>query len=501
MSVIPEPTAAVRAAHRAPRRALWRRRGFWLALAIAGCLAGGAVQHYYRRHHNAGALRVPLEELDRADPGWRLADLEAARATLPDSDNAAICVAQVSDLLPKITDPLPALHVRFDLRVRLEHLQPNERPSADDLARLREYLRNNASARNKAVELADLPRGRYAFVYKRDKLWPSAGAHYHDPGQVALLLSDDAMVQADDGHMRAALRSCRAALNVGRSVGDEPFDYAQTVRVALVNGACQGIERVLAQGEPDADDLRDLQTLLDDEARFPHLLVMARAGRAFTHEILDAVEVGDVPLADLVKWLDAGSHAERNLFFYSEAAVCADHRALLQTLTEAVEIARLPPPERGPRIDAYTAAVKAALPDNLLYRLVPNLRGMNDRCNRAEARLRCLQSALAVERYRQRHGTWPEALCDLTPDWLAEVPTDPADGEPLGYRRYADRIVVYSRLIAPTGPAVEPAPSGAFAAEGPSPPGVGVAVHLFDVKHRRQPPGPPPPGIGIPVQP
>jgi hypothetical protein len=56
---------------------------------------------------------------------------------------------------------------------------------------------------------------------------------------------------------------------------------------------------------------------------------------------------------------------------------------------------------------------------------------------------------LAAERYRLRHGAWPLALDDLTPDllpdsWAAGLPVDPFDGQPLRYLVDDDGLHVWS---------------------------------------------------------
>ena len=52
---------------------------------------------------------------------------------------------------------------------------------------------------------------------------------------VARLLALDAAMRATDGDFDGALESCRAIFGVGRSIGDEPFLFAQRVRCALVS--------------------------------------------------------------------------------------------------------------------------------------------------------------------------------------------------------------------------------------------------------------------------
>lgn len=44
-------------------------------------------------------------------------------------------------------------------------------------------------------------------------------------------------------------------------------------------------------------------------------------------------------------------------------------------------------------------------------------------------------TAIALKRYQLKHGEWPETLETLVPEYLAAVPLDPADGQPMRYAR------------------------------------------------------------------
>ncbi len=464
---------------RRPRPALWRRWGFWFVLAVVGCFAAVGGRYYERHRQLAIVVQASLEALDRDDPGWRLQQIEAARAAVADRDNAALGVIIADDLLTLKDE-------NFGPRQILQRQQPNERPWDDELKKLREELNQRQSAIDKARELADRPQGRFAIAYQRN-FFQMPRPEIEQVNRVSSLLCDDALLRAADGDANSALRSCRAALNAGRSYGDEPFALTQLKRIERVHLACRAVQRVLGLGEAGADDLRALQQLLADEERYPRLLVMARGERALVNDLIEAVESGDVPLADLLKAAATGS-PQRNTFFYSLDAVRTEHPAVLQALTETVAIARLPAYQRPGRIDAYEARLKAESP-SLLYDLTYDFRKLDETVCRVDARLRCLITALAVERYRLANGGWPASLSDLKPDLLAEVLADPEDGEPLGFRRYADRVVVYSRHAVPIGSlVVNGGPPRAFNPEEPPVVGAGVAVHLFDVKNRRQTP-------------
>ena len=67
------------------------------------------------------------------------------------------------------------------------------------------------------------------------------------------------------------------------------------------------------------------------------------------------------------------------------------------------------------------------------------------RAAEAEARRRLLITALALERYRGRHGSYPDSLQQLVPELLQQPPVDFMDGQPLRYRPTDDgHFVLYS---------------------------------------------------------
>jgi hypothetical protein len=67
------------------------------------------------------------------------------------------------------------------------------------------------------------------------------------------------------------------------------------------------------------------------------------------------------------------------------------------------------------------------------------------RAAETEALRRLIVTALALKRFQQQHGTYPETLAALCPALLAAVPVDFMDGQPLRYRRGEDgRFLLYS---------------------------------------------------------
>jgi hypothetical protein len=71
--------------------------------------------------------------------------------------------------------------------------------------------------------------------------------------------------------------------------------------------------------------------------------------------------------------------------------------------------------------------------------------GLSARAAEAEARRRLVVTAIALERYRGRHHSYPQTLLALVPEMLPKPPVDFMDGKPLRYRLTGDsHFVLYS---------------------------------------------------------
>lgn len=57
--------------------------------------------------------------------------------------------------------------------------------------------------------------------------------------------------------------------------------------------------------------------------------------------------------------------------------------------------------------------------------------------DRYELQRQAVPVILALERFRMRHGGWPESLSQLEPEFMEELPTDPISASAFGYKRRA----------------------------------------------------------------
>lgn len=88
---------------------------------------------------------------------------------------------------------------------------------------------------------------------------------------------------------------------------------------------------------------------------------------------------------------------------------------------------------------------------------VPGIYGkMLNRMPRVEAQRRIAITAIALKRYQLRHGAWPADLNALAPEFLSQIPRDPANCQPLQYRPSPDgTFTLYSTSWAWPQPATE----------------------------------------------
>ncbi|HEY7425711.1 MAG TPA: hypothetical protein VH682_15890 [Gemmataceae bacterium] len=463
---------------------LEKRPGFWrfwlkrLAKVLLLMVIVGVCAQLWRHYRISKRLEETLADIDRAEPGWRLQDIEAAREQIPEEENSARVVVAATKLLPPNWPPK-----EFD--ELFSHLAPEEQLAAEDFARLKQELDNVRPALEEARKLAIMPRGRHHIKYERNVI----NTLLNDQAEgrrITRMLVLDALRLDQECDFKNALISCRAVLNTARALGDEPMAVSQLVRTACVILACQSVERALAQGEPPPKELADFQKWLDDEDVFPDLLITARGERAANQETFDALESGDSPISSLSNGRPDWN--ERLFGFLYRDNIRDEHPTMLALMSQWVAIATLPSWEQSAAEQQFNQNIRDLPKAAILTRLLlPALTRLGEASRRKHAYLRCLNVALAAERYRREKKTWPNAIDQLCPKYLETVPLDPFDGQSLRYRRLEDGVMVY----AVSNDGVDD--GGNLDREHPNQPGVDIGYRLWDVAKRRQPARPKPP--------
>ncbi|HEY7328121.1 MAG TPA: hypothetical protein VH592_10795 [Gemmataceae bacterium] len=454
-----------------------------LGLLILAMLTALGV--FWHRDKMASKLQQMMAEMDRTDTGWRLEDIEAARAEVPDEDNSARVILEAAKQMPK---RWPSA----DFHEEHYRLPPNELVSGEDFVVLSRELASAREALMIADKLADMPHGRHQIHYDRNPI-ATLLPHLQECRNLVSLLRYEAMRRSWKGDSHSALKYCRAALNVGRSIGDEPILISQLVRIACNAMVCQAIEQTLGQGEPTAEDMSQLQKLLENEDKNSSLLAAMRGERAMLHKVFDGVESGEIPL-NMLEGLSRGDlqsdRLKNTVIALWRMDTREDNALFLSLMNRRIKEVQAPLHEQIALEKVWDQEVRARLapPSRAVITrlLLPAMTKVSEAFRREHAYIRCTIVALAAERYRRDKKAWPESVDQLCPQYLSSVPLDPYDGKPLRCKREIDGLIIYS--IGNDG--VDD--GGHLDRERISMPGVDLGLRLWDVNKRRQPSQPKP---------
>ena len=386
---------------------------------------------------------------DRDDPYWRMNDLLAHRAAVPEAENAAIVVSNAAKLLPR-GQTFTAANWKKN-RDGLKATPANVRLDDKLVESLHGELNECHEALLVARTLAGYTRGRYELQVTPniiDTPLPQ-GVRINE---IAWLLTADSAMRAHEHDLEGSLDSCRAIFGASRSLGDEPFAISQLVRVSKGIEALAAIRRVAAQGEPSDRALARIQELLLDEMDQPLMLFGLKGERGTWVEIVRRIGAGEVTLGELSNDLSKfDPHARRDpvtpwskLYFDHQQAV------MLEWMNDAVFIERQPYAQRLRRwykwegrfhVKQYSIAFWTQL---LPLKLFPAVYACFFGAIQFRADLGATAILVAAERDRRKTGKWPESIAAIDQSILANAPGDPYSGQPFHFERRAGELVIYS---------------------------------------------------------
>jgi hypothetical protein len=379
-------------------------------------------------------------EIDQSDPHWRLYELEADRRIVPDHENSALHCIAVANMGGK---------VRVSDSPKYDEIFRNMPPNAMLTWQQEELIRTELAKVEKALpearKLKDMTWGRMPTRFSPEGL--PLGPEYHFVHTVVDWLEHDAYLLAHELEIERAWESCLALYNAGDTMGDDPTYPAQNMRRVYQKRAVLMMERILGQGEVSQEQLLTMQRRLEAEVKENRWLTMAHGDLAYYQLFVSLARSGKLKPRAIERdanpeyCLGDGSFVElRGIWkphFRFGAKLRLHHRL--------VEIAKLPIHERRPKLlEADAEWKKYANPEISCCLGLANS-SPHDRESCVVALLSTSLVALACERYRRTHGSFPESLDDLVQEKLIDgVPTDPFDGQPLRYRQKKNLVVIYS---------------------------------------------------------
>lgn len=247
-----------------------------------------------------------------------------------------------------------------------------------------------------------------------------------------VLLGSEALKQASLGQTDAASKSILAGLRLALSLDKEPMITSRLIEFASLQVTLTNLEQALDVGAFTDDQLASLQAALHDADRAASLSRILIAERCF------CIAIFQMPPE---KWAAAlalnGSEKVDGPAYRESPAYQQDLSFALDGYSNLLVVTRL---SIHQNVDAAAQARSqvevASARGYKLSAMLLNLSRVFDKAATVSARIRTAQAALAVERYRLKHGNdLPGSLELLGPELIAAVPSDPFDGKLLRYQK------------------------------------------------------------------
>ena len=233
---------------------------------------------YYFESRAREVLDDALAETDLLDPGWRFEEIESSTDKLPPEKKGSIKLEEVGVLLPqdfpawqglKFPGETPDTPSHFlkqlkdEFELKMMDLELNRVLNDQQVKALAVELTTCAKALEGALRLREFSGGRLGLI--RGKKLDAPKEYHSEIRQIRRLLSFEHLLRVHEQDWLRAMAVCEATLHVGRCIGEEPDSMIQLVRMAIQGGALGQLERMLAQGEPPAQELAKFQKILERE--------------------------------------------------------------------------------------------------------------------------------------------------------------------------------------------------------------------------------------------
>jgi hypothetical protein len=278
-----------------------------------------------------------------------------------------------------------------------------------------------------------------------------------------------AVLDLRDGNKDAAWTNLLASTALVTSWDPEPSEVSHLVRCACATIAYDAAWQALQSDDWSDARLANLQRAWESAdffKGFPETTAFTRAAEAAgcQQERRQSPALG-LPLTEMIRrpktawqgftyywrrlgYLHRGSYEDERslLLFYRErelqlrAAVQCPTWSQMRQLPAATNFAAFQ--TKNPNSSPMLAGMRL---NQLAAAFQGRAEGPLARAAETEARRRILIAAIAIERYRGRHGSYPKSLQELAPELLKSPPIDFMDGQPLRYRLTGDgHFLLYS---------------------------------------------------------
>ena len=288
------------------------------------------------------------------------------------------------------------------------------------------------------------PQSRYLVHYEVDNPWGVLVPHLNVIKQVQQLLQVKAGAELALGDAGRAFEDIQLQLRLVESLDSEPFLISHLVQIALLQIALNALWEGMEQWS-------DTQLEIV-QARLTRMNLVAGLRKACAAEQAAAVVFVDLLQRDkhrskmvraLVPETPRGEQFIVGVYptgwfeFERRNYVEMFQNYLLSPLqasSRVIDVAAAKVGELSVRRD-LSHPIQVFLKHRYLARLLlPAVGNVQTKTAQGQAAANQAIIACALERYRRVHGTVPQRLIELTPQFLSDLPTDPVNGGPMKYK-------------------------------------------------------------------
>jgi hypothetical protein len=397
---------------------------------------------------------VPDERNFFADPIWRAAAVPPGAPPTTKSPfellNTPLSDAEWAELQRKFTEAHSFTRdttrsaIAYHLGISLLDLPPNDRREAGEL--LFALTAPLAEVPAKIENLLTRPEARFPFDYG-GLLWKTTP--YPGLNDISALLTGLAFVHLNRGEAAPAAQLAQDNLQLADTLAKDPILYTQMLRAGVIARATPIISAGLTRHLWSDTELASFQDRLDRIDLLPGMALAFRGERGFVNQTFEAFHrmtprardaliaqsPGASTLAAFCDWQVGPIRIPGYVTIFGPGDQALLNRKI-QTMVEAIDRT---PADGFHYENAHHEIVGLERCTHLFTSNFVYLLGNQPTMTAIMAvELRELATACALERYRLRHGEYPDRLEALVPTFLAAIPKDIFTRQPIRYRRNAD---------------------------------------------------------------
>jgi hypothetical protein len=256
-----------------------------------------------------------------------------------------------------------------------------------------------------------------------------------------------AVAELADGHSEKAMADVKLMLDLNNSLRSSPFLISHLVRIAIVAIGLQPIWEGLAEHKWADEQLVALDEELGKLDFLADYEFVMRSERAFAIASFE----NQRRTREMISYTDAGDVTNKltfmpSAYFYQNELTFArlDQQWILPLVDTNSRV--ISPAALQRANNTVRAEMKHYSPYKIqALMLFPAPSSTVKKLAAIQVSIDLARVACGLERYRLAHGEYPETLDALSPQFIAQIPHDIINGQPLHYRRTDDeQFILYS---------------------------------------------------------